>query len=474
VFVRGDNMEDIKRRFIESLNNKGFNIEVAYGIKIYNRAKEICIRGTKPSIILRAFLEVSNKFFYDHFRKDSAEFLMDMAKKDILALERKCNQDQFDFKFRTLSGISNKVISLVYIDQHRLNLKEEYLKRKLYKDYKSIINASKEESKDFFINFNFLSKELEESGLSAPNLFEIILSFVKKNLKVFNEKQMNPIPDVEKIRNHKFKRISKKRIAHILDNDMLGDFLAEDYPTKKVKELKTFIEQNPLDISHYVKNCEIILQHYENPNGLTKEDIDSIYFALMELKVDEKLCRKIKTFLSKGLVTDRKEKTNVKPVQVVKEIKEVKTLSKKQTNLIIKELQQYFDFEKMKPTKTMTLNEIIYCISLMIKINADEKNIDNFLKVIEKENRKQNPIYLYANLYNKLMFYKNRVEVYRILNDIDEELQKMFICSLEDYDKIKSSIMENMKYVLNYIGNNYEYEKSEAKKMVFERSKSES
>jgi len=463
-------MENVRKNFINGIEKRSSNLEIDLGTKIYNLSKEICLKDIrkKTPIILHSFLKISEQFFCKYFEKNSAECLIEMAREDILNLEKKVPDNQYNFKFRLLTSMLNKTIFTVYKNNLSLTLKEDYLKRNLYKNYKNIIDASKEESKDFFIDFDFLSRMLEASGVSAQNSYEIILSFIKKNIELYNKQQINPIPDINKIKKHKFKKITKKEIDYILNNNMINEFLSGNYPKKKVKELKTFIENNPLDISNYVKNCRIILKNYENSENLTEANIYSISLALLDLDIDEKLCRKIELFLNKKYIIGKKEKIN-KPIQIVNEVKEVKMLSKKQTNLIIKQLNQYFDFERMRPIKYLTLNEIIYCISLMKKINADEKSIENFLKLIEKENRKQNPVYLYANLYNKLMFYKDKKEIVRILNDIENELQKMFICSSDDYDKIKSFLNENIKYALNYLANNYEYEKNEAKKMLFEK-----
>ena len=116
--------------------------------------------------------------------------------------------------------------------------------------------------------------------------------------------------------------------------------------------------------------------------------------------------------------------------------------------------------KNMKVKKILSLDEIIYCISLLEKLSADSKTIDKFLMLTNKERRKQNPIYVYIELYDKLINSNNK-EILNLVNTINYELSKMFICSNEQYKEIKDNILESIKYLLNIV--DFEYEKSKAK-----------
>ena len=122
----------------------------------------------------------------------------------------------------------------------------------------------------------------------------------------------------------------------------------------------------------------------------------------------------------------------------------------------------------MKPKKFLSLNELIYCIHLMLKIDFDEKTINEFIESIEKENKKiqNNPISIFINLYNKFKYYEMDLNLTEKIKRIESYIGEIFICSSEDYEFWKESINEELNDILDSLPINHEYEVSEAKKLL--------
>ncbi|MBE6149365.1 MAG: hypothetical protein E7170_01415 [Firmicutes bacterium] len=266
----------------------------------------------------------------------------------------------------------------------------------LYNNYQELINTY-ENDKTMFINFEFLSKQLIEYNTSLQHKFDIVLSFINMNLERFNE----------------------------------------------------------VDINSVIENCTIINKYYSD--DIKQSDINIIYESLLKLNIEKELCDKFLIILNKKV---EKSKNKKQEKVVYNKFYTKPSISKKDIYSITNELNSYFDFKNMKVKKILSLDETIYCLSLLYKLSADNKTIDKFLMLTNKEKRKQNPIYVYIDLYDKLINSNNK-EILNLVDSINYELSKMFICSNDEYNNIKDNISEHIKYLLNIV--DFEYEKSKVK-----------
>lgn len=412
-------------------------------------------------VFLDNFLKAFSTYCETRFGEIEAKILNQIALLNIEKVKKEHKSKQ-----KKKYKIRGKFFYIGYL--YLLDIAHKQEKRKMVEEnkmwhmYEQLISLIEGKSNELFIDFERLSNELMSSPLSTQSQADMIFSTIELNLEILKKGNVAPILDREKAKQHKFKYITKSQLRNLFKCEEVELLLASPLRRhkKRKKELQQFIEENPLDISSTIEKFKIIQEHYTNPSDLTDENIKTICNTLIELKIEPKVCYKIEANLQKRKKKSQKQTKEILPTQ--KRL-EKPTLSKKEMNLIIKELDQYFDFSKMRAIRALSLDETIYCIQLLTKTSADTKVIEQFLQEVESENRRENPIRIYVDMYDKLITYKEQYEIGGIMTNIEQDLQKIFICSKEEYHQIKLSIAENMKYILNKIGHDFQYEKDKAK-----------
>lgn len=212
----------------------------------------------------------------------------------------------------------------------------------------------------------------------------------------------------------------------------------------------------------------LIKEHYlDKKDSYEESDIAIVIKALYDLSFSENICREIGNYLLFEL-----EKRNNKKVEKKQYIpayeplpRQTNTLSKKEYNLLYRELLTYFDFNNMQPIKYLNLDEIIYCLHILIKLKMRDNVINSFLRIINKYNRSQNPLALYTSLYNKLNTYQNNPEFKNKMTDIASYIKEMYISSDEEYIERKELLSEELASILELCSEDYTYELNEAQKL---------
>lgn len=212
----------------------------------------------------------------------------------------------------------------------------------------------------------------------------------------------------------------------------------------------------------------LIKEHYlDKKDSYEENDLAIVIKALYDLSFSENICREIGNYLLFEL-----EKRNNKKVEKKQYIpayeplpRQTNTLSKKEYNLLYRELLTYFDFNNMQPIKYLNLDEIIYCLHILIKLQIRDNVINSFLRIINKHNRSQNPLALYTSLYNKLNTYQNNLELKNKMTDIASYIKEMFIASDEEYVEWKELLSEELSSILELCSEDYTYELNEAQKL---------
>lgn len=455
-------MKEVQRRYIEKLEQRKSEAYINTGIEVCNRVyEEQIVRNNKfNSPVLYSFKTATFRYIDKYFNLKEAKILKEFVTEKLESIPGK-----FDFsynkKFRILKSMLINSITYVYDVEHSKRIKyniEYYKLNQLYKEITDIVN---EDGKLYFTQFDELAKTINDFGFPIDDLIEIILEFIKMNIKRYENLSNLTLPYyTENIRNYDFIYISKKEIDKISKTDSYQTITLDDSDKNKLRreELSNLI----CKINIIKRLCERIYKYYICEDEHSEKSIELLYNSLIELQIEPKICKKILNNLKKKLKKSNQNIQNspIKNIEIAKT-----TPSKKQTVLISKEMETYFDFKLMKPTRTLSLNEIIYCVGLLTKTSADVKTIDDFLLLSLKELRKNNPIFVYTNLYNKLIYFKDKYDITSILNSIQQDLEKMFICSDKEYEQIKLNVAENIKYALNMIGEDYEYEKIQSAKI---------
>ncbi len=245
---------------------------------------------------------------------------------------------------------------------------------------------------------------------------------------------------------------------------------------KKSNEVFKLTPEEIKDEKQFIESHRIIKAYYlDKKETFTEEDIIYIIKALKDLDVSEESLKRVKKGLEcilyrRNSKLEKEEKRNkILSVVIPKaQLPKKEYLSKKEYNNIRRELLSYYDIETHIPLRILTIKEIIYCIRLMVRLNLPEQEIDKFLRIIDKENKKmENPISLYIALYDKISHYKKELSLSKKITLVEEYLQQIFICNDEDYEFWKESIKEELASILNIIPNDGEYEKEESKKLVY-------
>lgn len=324
---------------------------------------------------------------------------------------------------------------------------------------------------ELFIDFDIVSDLLAKAHFTARESMEIIFTFLEKNIASGITNVEASGFDAKKINEYHFKTISPKEVEDMIRADTYRVFMnrKDEELTEKEKaqkqELEEFTKAFPLDLEEYASIHKILEEHYFNKkDSYTKEDIEAFIFSLKDMKVDPKLCDAISIILLKPLT--KKAKKLVEPPKFIKkeESPVANALNKKEYNLLYHELKKYYNPDIKKTNGYLKIEEIIYCIYLLKKMNFQEESIKQFLTIALKENKKYqlNPIALYIELYNKLNYYAKKVNIEESLLTINSILKEMMITDDISYGEWKSLLEEELNTCLSKLPNTYEYELKEA------------
>jgi len=199
-------------------------------------------------------------------------------------------------------------------------------------------------------------------------------------------------------------------------------------------------------------------------DSYNSKDIDEIIKALSLLNLSKKILNMIKKSLTRKMVI--RDKIN-------KSDDDVPNIKSKTSRVVINpvldrkleyekakiydELMTYFDFNKMKCIKYLSLNDTIYCISLLRKIRFNDDRIREFILKAEDycEKHKRNPIIRFFELLDKIEYYSDNEE----LQDMVLELKSAFKEALENDDDFYKEYLDMLiDNALKILPDNFEYE----------------
>ena len=330
------------------------------------------------------------------------------------------------------------------------------------------------------LDFNIFGRVF--SSLKSDSCLNAVAEIIRRNIEagLLNDDCKLSNLDSEKIISIIDKSIKLIAVQEVITLDSIMEQIAKTWKEQKNTKDGTITDV----LGTEIHNIEKIKKHHttfkahylDKLTTYTREDLELVIESLNGLGLDENALEKVKNELEiqlyrreakeeKELAKRKREKLFSVDESSSVEIKPV--IPKKEFQLIYRELNQYFDVENMKAIKFLSLKDIIYCIHLMLKLNYKEDIINEFVKSIEKENKKiqNNPISLFIRLYDKFKYYEKNINIQEKIKYIESLLGEIFICDEEDYEFWKLSIEEEMDNLLSMIPSNYEYEVSEAKKL---------
>lgn len=332
---------------------------------------------------------------------------------------------------------------------------------------RNIINLLKQDPEkwklysDVFQDFKALSRYLELSPLRMNEKIDIIFYLIKRNtLSGMLEEEYSAV-DSKDIESYQFKTFSEEEKVGLMYGNTLKKLFKEEATLTEKEEMQKeelihFLEEREKNIDDFISLHKDIEKYYfEKQDCFDEEDVSVVVLALRELKVDSKLCDQIKYQLEKKIQKRKEKKVEVQyHFETIK--KEKHYLTDKEYRNIRKELNTYFNFYQMEKIRDLTNEERLYCISLLLTIDAKESDIYTFLRRTKQEQMKMEEI------CTKLSFYGYDQFVLE-MKQIEEEMK---ICDKSDYLFWKNELLQKLHQAKQILENSYEYEIMIAKELI--------
>jgi hypothetical protein len=344
------------------------------------------------------------------------------------------------------------------------------------KNMRRLLSVPREEWElhgEIYIQFDYLADMLEESPLNARGMFAILVRLLEKNLSTNITHQDARCFDIQQIDNYKFKYMTRDEFLEFVRTDEYGSLkqkeeseLTED-EKKKLEEFNAYSDLYPLDIAPVIEVHKSIKEHYfDKLDSFTNEDIEIFLDNLRQFKLSENLINIFRTLLLREVEKRQKREVTVSNTQdvTINVIEEV-SISKKEYNLIERELRKYFDLSTMKVVGPLTLDLQIYCVGLLLKLGISEDKIRDILRIMNEDGYNyDNPISMFVALQEKLEYYNDVEGVSEAIKTMIGVMTEITFGTDVDYEEWKEFLSEELASTLKLIPKTYDYEIEKAKK----------
>lgn len=440
--------------------------------------KDICDlvikKGTVPYfgkkyIYVESFIKEANEYISANKLPIEEEFIENY----LIAKIREEGLDDLN-----TSKMTNKYIN--FFNKHLFEKAADYIKSVDSKrnmaivSLKSFLNFLTIRVPSIFSKFTELKTLLDDLGVNPSSQLDIFLETIATNYSCFSQPNFYVFElDYDKMPKHKFKYLSKSQIVDLIRNNKVEKFLADENPALKdaQDELLSYMEENCTDVTHIQKYC-VLLTEMMNKDVRTEEDNTTIKECMENLSFSGLTYRLLRYL-------DHKNENNnisVEKEENVKEEKENKQeieTPKKPTllNQTLREINKYFNMDTKEIKELLSMDQIIYVLSLMYSINLDNSIIEVFLRNVVRELKKLHPYAIYNQAYDKFAYIgQENSEVQSHLEMIEYILSEtsIFICPKEKYIETKSLIASEINELIGLTNGNYTYEKEQAKKLLIE------
>lgn len=334
-----------------------------------------------------------------------------------------------------------------------------------------------------FNDFDVLSYYLETSSLSAKESTDIIFYLIIKNLSTNLLENQSLIIDSVALTYYPFKKITELDIQKILYEDGIHTLLKKDTTNitleeyEKQQEFLTFVKNHCLDIETIKKQHLIIQNHYLNKLTYFNEiDIEQVILALRNLKVSKTIIKKV-NYILKQKHQKRNQKLSAKTISFSWEpqnTSQEKLLTNKEYKQIKKELYKYYNLKKHQVAHPLSFEEMIECLSLLLKLGMEQSQIETILKKINIS-RKHDKTDFQINLeeeLERLRFYEETCSITEEIQNIEQYIKEMNQAKDQNERKIwKNFLVDELTNLKEFLSQdkrykNYEYEIHCAKNLL--------
>ena len=349
-----------------------------------------------------------------------------------------------------------------------------------------------------FTDFDKMRELFKYIGLNVNYQIVIFGTFVKSNASIDDGKcETIYLPNVTELLNYDYKHITTDEVQELLRHGTIEAFLADPEPTNPLgkEELLHRHIETIIDCSECQQAClkidEVLRKEVANIQDddfqILIDNMETLSFGDLAYRVIKQI-KKAKNNLNGIKVLDiisgedkKEEHSNKKEAKAAeenndnnKERKQKEPSLKKQTNLnqTLREINRYFDLETLELKEGLSLDQIIYVLSLMYLGNVEDDKVETFLRKSAREFKQFHPYAIYNQGYDKFSYLGgDNPEIKEHLDMIEYILSdaSIFICDDETYKSTKELVEEELKETMLIINGNYTFEIEEAKKLLNKR-----
>lgn len=315
-------------------------------------------------------------------------------------------------------------------------------------------------------HYSYVSLYLDVTEFNAKERMEIILYVFQKNNASF---LMEPDSIHEVLELNTFKELYAPNMsmekfdewASNIDFVKIGntptDLLNTEEQRIKEKAVEA-TEQTGKENKIFMLMHDYIQKHYfDKKESYTEQDLKFISTALKNVNVSPKIVSSTIRILTKEM--NKREVGSQKICHLPEKIEyDYKSLEK--------EVSEVIDLKDMKPKHYLSLEEKVYYLSLLTRMNVSKEERSLFLRNCEMVLEEVSPLREYVENYNRLKYYEESVGLQKEIAFMEECFTEMLLCSHEDYYFWRQSLEETLKQVEHWIPKNYEYEESEASRLL--------
>lgn len=314
-----------------------------------------------------------------------------------------------------------------------------------------------------FTEFAMLSELLSESDLNAKEKVNVVLFFLEQNMRNFAEDAF--IVAYEDIKDLKMPSMTEMEFKEFVQGESFAAFFEKDFDELSEEEkifdiqLRNRIEEKKLSNAIIIALKSIQRHYFNKLENWNETDIRITAKSMEILGVTPEIYLAFQKMFEKKLMKVKKERQNLlTPASDKKSNYDFKALEK--------EASEAIDLKNMKPKRYLTLEEKIYYLSILTRMNVSKEEKSLFLRNCEIFSKKVTPLQEYLENFNRLQYYEESVGLQKENTFMEECFKEMMLCNHEDYCFWKQNLEETLKQVEHWIPKNYEYEEKEASRLL--------
>lgn len=394
-----------------------------------------------------------------------------------LIVELKQNPD----KFIKLDDDKKNRLSAECYDEMDKEKPEVQKNKKLLENLIEYLNMDDDQ---LYLELDQLSKIFQYYNFHVNTQIAIFCHLMRINHKMdLGPDEKTYLPDPDAMINHEYKYIDVKDVLRMFKEKGFDAFFSDTDPkTEKAREevAKRFDETKRDFTSRQLASNILGTIFEKDVVDITDEDYETIIEKMDELffgHISHRLVKKIKKQKELELnppvekVENTENETEANDTSKNTESIVKIAIAKKQTSLnqTIREINKFFDLDTLELKESLSLDQIIYILSLMYSINMEKQKVEAFLRSAMREFKKLHPYAIYNQGYDKFARLSNKFsEIQEHLDMIEYILSDatIFMCTDSEYASTKELVEEEISEIMRLINGDYTYEIEEAKKLL--------